>query len=384
MDRLEELAHGAHELRVRLNRGDIDVRAGEELAWTLEWSSERDYEPLVEREGHALVIHQQNGHRLDIRLTMPPGVETIDLHTGSGRVQAEGVRGHLRMATGNGPATLRSGRGDAEVNSGNGAIEASEYEGSLRLASGNGHTRLERFKGEAKLHTGNGRIEITEAEGRFHAATGNGDVALNGVAGEAEVGSGHGKIEVSGARELGLRGETGMGAVRVMGGSLRALRLNSMVGDVTCAAELRPGIHELSTTMGTITLELAPEANARIDAQTSFGQIHSDVPLVRVGRTGPMGFGGVRMVGSTGSGETQADVALRTNKGSIQVRRRGGRAEYDDYAERASSAHERSGAVTPGGAGRYDSTLAVLEALSRGELSPAEAEDLLSSPALRR
>lgn len=377
MDRFEELAHGAHELRVKLERGDIELRAGEELAWTLEWSSERDEEPLVEREGHALTIRQRNSHRMDIRLTMPLGSETVDLRTGSGRIAADGVQGRLRMATGNGPVRLRAGRGDAEVNSGNGAIEVEGYDGSIRLASGNGHTRLERFSGEAKLHTGNGRVEVTQAEGRVHAATGNGDVVLTAVAGEAEIGSGHGAIEVSDARALALRGETGMGAVRLHGGSLRALRLNTMVGDVSCAAELLPGIHELSTVMGTVTLELPSDANARIDAQTSFGQIHSDFPLVRVGRTGPMGFGGVRMVGSIGEGEAQADVALRTNKGSLHLRRRGGGGAS---AERRYTPDEQPTAPAPQrGAARYESTLAVLEALSRGEITPAEADDLLAS-----
>ena len=377
MDRFEELAHGAHEVSVRVNRGDIELRAGEELNWTLEWSSERNEEPLVQREGHMLLIHRTDGHRLDIRLTMPAGIESVDLRTGSGRLQAEGVRGRLRMETGNGPATLRSGQGDAEVTSGNGAIEVKDYEGAIRLASGNGLARLEGFSGEAKLHTGNGRVEVSRAEGRFHAATGNGDVMLKEVGGEIEIGTGHGKIEVSDARALGLHGETALGSVSVKGGSVRGLRLNTMMGDASCSAELLPGMHELSTVMGSVMLDLPAEANTRIDAQTSFGQIHSDFPLVRVGRTGPMGFGGVRMVGSTGEGEVQADVALRSSKGSIQVRRRGGRA---DNATRSYRAEEQpSGNAVPRGARRYDSTLAMLEALSRGEISPAEAEDMLAS-----
>jgi hypothetical protein len=127
------------------------------------------------------------------------------------------------------------------------------------------------------------------------------------------------------------------------------------------------------TDMGAIDLELPATIKARVDAQTSFGQIHSDFPLVRVGRSGPLGFGGVRMVGSIGEGEPEVDITLRSSKGQISVRRR-----PDTGAAGAGTTSERPAPAPPEEpTAAMDSTLAVLEALARGDISVDEADELL-------
>jgi hypothetical protein len=94
---------------------------------------------------------------------------------------------------------------------------------------------------------------------------------------------------------------------------------------------------------------------------------------VRVGRSGPLGFGGVRMVGSIGEGEPEVDIALRSSKGQISLRRR------PDYStSSAGTSAERPTRTTPEEpAPARDSTLAVLEALARGDISVEEADELL-------
>jgi hypothetical protein len=127
------------------------------------------------------------------------------------------------------------------------------------------------------------------------------------------------------------------------------------------------------TDMGAIDLELPATIKARVDAQTSFGQIHSDFPLVRVGRSGPLGFGGVRMVGSIGEGEPEVHIALRSSKGQISLRRR-----PDSAAAGADTTTERPAPTPPEEpTPTMDSTLAVLEALARGDISVDEADELL-------
>jgi hypothetical protein len=159
-----------------------------------------------------------------------------------------------------------------------------------------------------------------------------------------------------------------MGSLRVEGGAVRGLRLRSGMGTIACAAALEPGTYEMVTDMGAIDLELPATIKARVDAQTSFGQIHSDFPLVRVGRSGPLGFGGVRMVGSIGEGEPEVDITLRSSKGQISVRRRPG----------AGTTSERPAPAPPEEpTAAMDSTLAVLEALARGDISVDEADELL-------
>jgi hypothetical protein len=145
------------------------------------------------------------------------------------------------------------------------------------------------------------------------------------------------------------------------------------MGTIACAAALEPGTYEMVTDMGAIDLELPATIKARVDAQTSFGQIHSDFPLVRVGRSGPLGFGGVRMVGSIGEGEPEVDIALRSSKGKISLHRR-----RDSGPAGTGTTTERRAPAPPGEpAPTMDSTLAVLEALARGDISVDEADELL-------
>jgi Putative adhesin len=434
MEGFAELAAGARELRVILGKGDIVVRVTEGATWNLEWSSDGDVAPEVEREGPVLQVRQpghgglfdtrvfvDKGHnrvfvgtgeffngeagmagtdftslevggnigeivtealraaggvhtrRLDVRLTMPPGVEVVELRTGRGRIDAAGLVGRLSLTTGNGPLMLRSARGEAEVATGNGEVVLEGFDGTVTATTGNNRIQAERLSGTAALHTGNGRIEVRDCEGRIRATTGNGDVTLTAVAGDIAVDTGHGTVEISAPRSPAVRASTGMGSLRVEGGAVRGLRLRSGMGTIACAAALEPGTYEMVTDMGAIDLELPATIKARVDAQTSFGQIHSDFPLVRVGRSGPLGFGGVRMVGSIGEGEPEVHIALRSSKGQISLRRR-----PDSGAAGAGTTTERPAPAPPEEpTAAMDSTLVVLEALARGDISVDEADELL-------
>jgi DUF4097 and DUF4098 domain-containing protein YvlB len=432
MEGFAELAAGARELRVILSRGDIVVRVAEGATWTLEWSSDGDVAPEVEREGPVLHVRQpghggffdtgmfvDKGHkrvfvgtggffngeagmagtefaslggnigeivtealraaggvhtrRLDVRLTMPPGVEVVELRTGRGRIDVAGLAGRLSLMSGNGPLTLRSARGEAEVATGNGEVVLEGFDGTVTATTGNNHIQAERLSGTATLHTGNGHIAVRDSEGTIKATTGNGEVRLTAVAGDVEANTGHGPVAIGTPRSLAVRASTGMGAIQVEGGSVRSLRLRSAMGMIDCSAALEPGTYEMVSDMGAIDLELPATIKARVDAQTSFGQIHSDFPLVRVGRSGPLGFGGVRMVGSIGEGEPDVDITLRSSKGRISLHRR-----PDPGAAGAGTTTERPAPTPPEEpSAAMDSTLAVLEALARGDISVDEADELL-------
>lgn len=386
-----ELAAGATELSVHINRGDIAISSSESAGWTLECSG--GDEPQLERRGDVMSVQQiHGGRRLDLRLTVPLEIAAVMLHTGMGRVEAEGLRGRLRLATGHGQLALKSCQGEAEASTGNGKLVVESYQGSLKASSGNGGIHLSAGEGEAALSTGNGNVELRAFEGTLRATTGHGDVTMSEVAGEAEAETGHGQIRVEAAHELALRATTGAGAIRVDGSTVRALRLNSMMGNVTCSATLRPGNYEFSSGMGAVTVELPANIRARVDAQTGFGHIQSDFPLVRVGRTGPMGFGGERMVGSIGEGEPEVEIGMRSGNGQLRLRQSGPVLAGGQWTRPETPTPPPAPDVPPAPPTSpeepqrrpaLDSTLAILEALARGDISTAEAEDLLSSPRLR-
>ena len=373
MERFDEVAAGVRELRVTLGKGNITLRVAQGSVWSIDYDDARKGDALeVERDGDTLRVRQRRGGRLDVRLTAPLELETIDLRAGAGRVEVEGARGHIHLDSGNGAVALREAGGAATLKTGNGDVDVDGFDGELTAASGNGRVRVARLGGQATLRTANGRVEVRDSNGSVEAHSGNGDVALARVGGKSELHTAHGAIVVESPRDLATRATTAMGAIRVIDGAVRDLRLKSHAGEVRCSAALAAGRHELETSMGAIMLELPADIAARVDAQTAFGAVHSDFPLVRVGRSGPMGFGGVRMVGSIGAADPTIDISLRSSKGSLTLRSRSGAPPRPPIVERPPTPPVQPRQPERG------TTLQVLEALARGEITPAEAEDLLS------
>ncbi len=374
--RFDDVAAGARELRVTIERGDITVRVARGTPWSIEYSAAKDAWPEVERDGETVRVKQRGHGRLDVTITAPD-LERLELRTDAGRIEAAGARGRTRLISGHGALVLRDAGGEAEINTSNGLIDVESFDGDLAASSGNGRVRVARLEGRATLKTGNGVVEIVDVEGRAQASSGNGDLVLARVGGEVELKTGHGAVTIQDPRDLSARVTSAMGAITVEGGSARDLRLKSMLGEVRCSATLAPGRYELETAMGAVALELPDDITARVEAHTSFGTVRSDFPLVRVGRSGPMGFGGVRMVGSIGHGEAIVDLALRSSKGDITLTRCPPNAARPPTTG-ASPAWSGARQATPADPREPTPTLAVLEALARGEISPAEAEDLLS------
>jgi hypothetical protein len=438
IENFRELAEGARELRLQVNQGDLKVTIAPDVEPYLAWDAHGDEAPEVRREGDTLRIRQVEswyGRRMDVELRLPASPETLHAKTGNGDVELTGAVGAVRVDTGNGELKIADVRGELHAATGNGEVEVRRADGSLRV------------------NTGNGKLSLREVAGEIHANTGHGDVS----------------IELNGSTEM--RVNSGIGDVEVRGrGSVRSARLNTGKGDLECSAILEPGKHTFNTGFGDITALLAGDARARVDLQTGFGDVVSDFALVRVGRSGPMGFGGSRMVGSIGEGDPEIELSAKTGKGDLRLRSsdgpRAGSGGHDRVAYKfkgkrdwrglgvdlastisaevasaiasslsgrehegrtesselprvevlhatsssaasasagesstgsspASPTQDRpsapppppvdlSGAVrssqTPTGPDAEDPTLAVLQAVARGEISPKEAEVLLTAP----
>ncbi len=485
----EELAEGANELDLQIQHGDIVARGAEGDQWRCEWHSDDDEAPEVERDGGVLHIRQRHHpppRRLNLRLAIPARVETVRLWTGAGKIDAEALRGVVRLETGHGDLFLRdaggttelktgagrievaqgggrlqahsghgdiilrdmsgeatletgagkvevrapqalvlhahSGHGDilvpdgsiqslqaatsagrvecsAELTSGHhvlssgmgdillrdasgdvalmtaaGRIEVGGTEGHLRAHSGHGDIMLRSASGEVELDTSAGRIEIGAVDGRLQAHTGSGDIRLRAASGQVDVHSGSGRIEVTAPRDVAIHAHSANGDIRIGTGTARQLDLQSNSGRVECLAQPAPGHHELASRNGDVLLQLFAGSRARVDLQTGAGQVHSDFPLVRVGRPGAMSFNAKRMVGSIGEGEPELDIALRTSRGQIFLRRGG---HHGEDAAPTGDQHD-SDAETAASPEQPDRMLAVLKALAQGDISVEEADALLA------
>lgn len=286
IESFRELADGAREVRLQVKQGDLKVAVVAGAEPYLRWDAHGDAAPEVSRDGDTLRIRQVESwfdRRMDVELQLAASPEVLVAKSGSGEVELSGVVGAVRAESGNGQVVIADVRGELHATTGNGRVAVRAAEGRLRV------------------NTGNGRLELKDVVGAVEATTGNGQVEL----------------ELAGSSEL--RVSSGNGDIRVRGGSVLRARLNTGKGDLECSSVLEPGHHTFSTGKGDISALLPPDARARVDLQTGHGDVVSDFALVRVGRTGPMGFGGTRMVGSIGDGEPEIEVSAKTGKGDLRL-----------------------------------------------------------------
>ena len=416
--RVEVTAPQALDLTVQSSHGDIQIGEGslQRAQVHTNAGSVRCAADLSEGQ-HRLA----SGHG-DVTVRAARG--KVELATVSGRIGVQDVRGHLRAHAGHGDVILEAATGVAVLETDSGRIEVKvPREVRLQAVSGNGdihvgdgtvqtlqaetrrgtisclatlvpdvHTatnghgdvKLRSVHGKSSVTTGAGKIEIQEATGTLRASTGNGDVVVRGATGEADLQTTHGRIDVGAPRALALRAASGDGDVRIGDGSLLALQAKTRTGRVECRADLGAGRAELTSGNGDVALTLRADTRARLDAQTGFGQVHTDFALVRVGRSGSMSFNGMRMVGSLGVGEPELEIVLRTERGQVEIRRKeAAAARYDLPPARAAGLEPDPGYTLSGGPPASDEGLAnqqqldVLQALARGEISPDEADILL-------
>ena len=128
-----------------------------------------------------------------------------------------------------------------------------------------------------------------------------------------------------------------------------------------------------------------PARAARVEAATRHGDISSDLPQVKAARPGPASQRGGRTISVLGD-EPRAEILLETGHGDISVRLAGAPLQAPATTEWIHAVAELVPAApairTPTIVQQADpkaTALAVLESLSRGELSVTEAEALLRS-----
>jgi DUF4097 and DUF4098 domain-containing protein YvlB len=166
-------------------------------------------------------------------------------------------------------------KSDVELETSNGFIELHGLEGSGSLKSSNGRIVLDNIKGNFDGTTSNGRIEINAVEGSVILKTSNGKIDVRSVQGEFDIESSNGSVFYSG---------------------------NTTAG----------GSNRLVTSNGDVVVELQGKPSVVLDAETSNGEVTSELPiLATVTRK-------ERLVGRIGDGE--ADLYIRTSNGDITIR----------------------------------------------------------------
>lgn len=213
-------------------------------------------------------------HRARYAITLPRRFD-LRLRTSGGGIEVENVEGTVLAGTSGGRLRFTAIRGPVDGRTSGGSIQVTNAQGTL------------------KVRTSGGAIQVSGGGGALDGTTSGGSVSVRQFRGPVQVGTSGGNIEI----------EQVAGSVKgtTSGGSIAA-SLTSIADEVF-----------LSTSGGSVTLRTPASAAFDLEATTSGGGVHSDLPVTARGKPskqrleGPVNGGGKRVV-------------LRTSGGSIRVR----------------------------------------------------------------
>jgi Toastrack DUF4097 len=179
----------------------------------------------------------------------------VELKTAGGSIDVRDLRASVHGKTSGGGVVLRDVSGAVNVHTSGGTVDAQHLQGPVELSSSGGSIEIDGAAGDLKVHTSGGGIRLTNVEGKIDAS--------------------------------------------------------SSGGPVEAQARSNQGI-SLQTSGGGIRLRLPADVHGTLDAKTSGGRVHSDIPVL-VTEAGD----GSRLQGTiNGGGNT---IFLRTSGGGIHI-----------------------------------------------------------------
>ena len=172
-------------------------------------------------------------------------------------------------------AVATAGRQNINPSPGVSLVITAPSTATLKLDTSNGHIEVDGVGTGGVLESSNGRLTLKSVAGRFVLATSNGRITIEDFFGEIDGATSNGRIEFSGTLEDDSE-------------------------------------NKLRTSKGSITINVGEDANVRVDAETSNGDVNVEIPLDAATIEDD------RVVGDIGDGD--ATLQLRTSNGSVTIR----------------------------------------------------------------
>ena len=239
-----------------------------------------------------------------------------------------------------------------------------------------------------EISASSGDVSVRDVSGAVAIRTVSGDISLRGGGGDLHIEAASGNLRAVAEAPVSCTARTISGDVEIDAPRMERTSITTVSGDVEIAGAFAPGgDHLVTTTSGDV--ELAVEGGVTIDVRTVSGDVGRDHPDLRehTSRRDPLVIG-----------NGAARLAVRTLSGDIEVRagrdrsqRVAGAAPPTGFAPGApvgpiaparplqAAPDEPTGEVGAKLALDQAATLAVLEALARGEIDVAEAERRLGA-----
>lgn len=255
---------------------------------------------------------------------------------------------------------------------------------------------------DARLEVGgaSGDVTIRDVTGSVAVRTASGDISIRGGGGDLHVEAASGNLRAVTSAPVAVTIRTISGDVEIDAPRTERTSITTVSGDVEIASAFAPGgDHVINTTSGDV--ELAVEGGVTIEVRTVSGDVDCAHPDRRAGngRRDPLVIG-----------DGAAQVAVRTLSGDVEIRAgrvrperttadgpsaqgtaaRPGRPAHPAFpplppvpvpsdAPAAAAPSDAPGDHEKPTAAETTDTLAILEALARGEIDVTEAERRLGS-----
>lgn len=293
---------------------------------------------------------------------------SVDVRNRFGPVTITKIRGRVEAVSSNGPVTVADVTGAASITGSFGRVGIRDVTGPLEVENSNGAVEATKIGASVRVRNSFGNVEVTGVQGDATIDNSNSGVTLSDVAGSAQVHASFGTVKVSkvgkGARITAENGsvsvadtsgptfvKTSFGlvdAVRIAGdltvedqnGAVKAAAIKGgavvrtsfapvtidgvggriQVENQNGSVEVR-GMPDgagkcyplsLTSSFGPIRVYLPEGAGYKVDARTSFGKIHSEMPLSVAGS-----MSGDSIQGTIGDGK--CPLTLANNNGNIDL-----------------------------------------------------------------
>ena len=260
--------------------GQVQVR-GEVRASGIFGNDERRVEqvtakPPIDLTGSLLRIGPTQVSNVRITYTIEvPADAILDVHSGSGDVEARGVEGPVKLVSGSGDIRAGEVRQSAELSTGSGDVTVRDIGGAVDARTGSGEMKFERVRGDLRARTGSGDLEVSDPGGRVDVRTGSGGIQVAGASND--------------------------------------LRLHTSSGD--CDVDGNPArgsLWEIETGSGDVTLEVPESASFQLHVVGRSSRVDTDLKMVTEESSKR------ELRGRIGSGE--ARVRVETSSGSVRIR----------------------------------------------------------------
>jgi DUF4097 and DUF4098 domain-containing protein YvlB len=201
----------------------------------------------------------------------------------------------------------------AQLQTAGGSVSVDDLSGGVKAETSGGGLRFARLHCDLNGRTSGGPIGVADCEGTLHVRTSGGAIDVEGGSGSLDGSTSGGTVT--------LNNFQGPARVQTTGGGINVANVTGRIDGTTSGGSISarfsvPLFEEvrLQTSGGGVTLKVPESSAFDLDASTSAGTVHCDLPVMNNGKIHPH-----HVKGSVNGGGKA--VVLRTSAGSIHVTR---------------------------------------------------------------